>query len=51
MKSVKLKNWETLKRKAANATGSVLSMFEQETLRQARSRTSIDQIANKMPRF
>ncbi len=40
----RIKNWGTFKIKAANQSGSVLGMFEQETLNQAKNGVSIEEI-------
>ena len=47
----KIKNWEKLKTKATNQSGSVQAMFEQETLNLAKSGNSIEEIANSMPQY
>ncbi len=47
----KIRNWEKLKTKATNQSGSVQAMFEQETLNLAKSGNSIEEIANSMPQY
>ena len=47
----KIKNWENLKNKAVNQSGSVMSMFEQEEIRLAKEGIAIDEIATTMPQY